>query len=164
MRQFELSCCGIKVSENQIPYKCRSCGSTSFHQFEVDKRERVISTVSGYSGDSKQEVRPWGSFKILLDEKGCKVKKITVNPKSRLSLQLHQHRCEWWKIISGEGLMQVGSNEWVVKQWDTVTIDKLQVHRITNETDMPVTFVEIQTGVCEEDDIVRVEDDYGRLE
>jgi len=164
MRQFELSCCGVKVNENKIPYQCRSCGSTSFHQLEVDKHDRVITALTGYSGDLEEEVRPWGSFRVLLDEKGLKVKKITVNPKSRLSLQLHQHRCEWWKIISGVGMMQVGSKEWTVGRWDTVVIEKLQVHRITNETDTPIVFVEIQTGVCQEDDIIRIEDDYERTE
>ncbi len=58
--------------------------------------------------------------------------------------------------------MQVGAAEWVVEEGDTVSIRKLEVHRITNETDSPLIFVEVQSGECIEDDIIRIEDDYGR--
>jgi len=117
----------------------------------------------GHSGDVTQETREWGNFKILLDEPNVKIKKITINPSSRLSLQLHRHRSEWWKIIKGQGLMQVGAAQWVVEEGDTVNIRKLEVHRIANETDSPLIFVEVQSGECIEDDIIRIEDDYGRV-
>ena len=114
------------------------------------------------AGDMSEETRKWGNFKILLDEPNVKIKKITVNPNSRLSLQLHRYRSEWWKIIKGQGLMQVGASEWAVEEGDTVNIGRLEVHRITYETDEPLIFVEVQSGECIEDDIIRIEDDYGR--
>ena len=78
-------------------------------------------------------------------------------------MQLHRYRSEWWKIIKGQGLMQVGASEWTVEEGDTINIGRLEVHRIANETDEPLIFVEVQTGECMEDDIIRIEDDYGRV-
>ena len=59
-------------------------------------------------------------------------------------------------------MVQVGASEWLLEEGDTVNIGKLEVHRITNEADDPLIFVEVQTGECQESDIIRIEDDYGR--
>ncbi len=161
-KQYTYRCCGNIVWEYSSEKTCRFCGEPSPILEEVDKDDRVF-IMGGFSGDKKHEVRSWGEFSVLLDEQNVKVKKITVYPKQRLSLQLHRHRNEWWKIITGEGVMQIGSHIYPVKTGDTVTIDKLQVHRITNESDKNLVFVEVQTGVCQESDIFRIEDDYGRV-
>ena len=58
--------------------------------------------------------------------------------------------------------MQVGAKEWAVEEGDTVNIGRLEVHRIANEADSPLIFVEVQSGECQENDIIRIEDDYGR--
>ena len=160
MRQYKLSCCGAIC--NKIPYACHSCEETSFFAEELDKDEQVY--VMGHSGDKQEEVRPWGSFKNLLDERGYKVKKIIVNAGERLSLQLHRNRNEVWHILSGKGEMQIGNAVWDVETGDRVEIGKLEVHRITNESDVPLVILELQTGDCQEDDIIRIEDDYGRTE
>ena len=104
------------------------------------------------------------SHQWLLDEEGYKVKKIVVNRDQRLSLQLHRNRMEVWHILSGVGEMQVGNCVWTVSAGDRVEIGKLEVHRITNEGDTPIVILELQTGDCQEDDIIRIEDDYGRTE
>tara|TARA_B100001094_G_C17765200_1_gene592320 strand:+ start:191 stop:676 length:486 start_codon:yes stop_codon:yes gene_type:complete len=161
MRQFKLSCCGAIM--NKIPYECRTCGSKSFFAEELDKEDQVIQ-MGSFSGDKKKETRPWGSFENLLDEEGHKVKKIVVNQGQRLSLQLHRNRYEIWHILSGVGEMQVGNCAWTVSAGDRVEIGKLEVHRITNEGDTPVVILELQVGECQEDDIIRIEDDYGRTE
>ena len=151
------------MSEKFEDSHCRQCGRLSPILEEVDKEDMVYMIPKvGHSGDAVEETRKWGNFKILLDEPNVKIKKITVNANSRLSLQLHRHRSEWWKIISGHGLMQVGAKEWAVGEGDTVNIGRLEVHRITNETDESLIFVEVQSGECLEDDIIRIEDDYGR--
>lgn len=160
LRQYKLSCCGAIC--NKIPYACHSCEETSFFAEELDKDEQVY--VMGHSGDKQEEVRPWGSFKNLLDEKGYKVKKITVDPYQRLSLQLHRHRNEFWHILSGVGEMQVGNRVWAIGIGDTVEIGKLEVHRVANEGDIPLVILELQMGDCQEGDIIRISDDYGRLE
>lgn len=166
MRQFKLNCCGAIISlahnVSKIPHACGQCGATSFFAEELDKDEQVY--VMGHSGDKREEVRPWGSFKNLLDEEGYKVKKIIVNPNQRLSLQLHRYRNESWQILSGAGEMQVGSYIWPVSAGSAVYIEKLQPHRITNENDEPLVILEVQRGVCKENDILRIEDDYGRIQ
>jgi len=170
MRQLRLSCCGFIIDgDGRIPYECRGCGSTSFHQHEVDKHDRVFMTNEGalrmgFSGDKKREERPWGSFENLLDEQGYKVKKIVVNAGQRLSLQLHRNRMETWHILSGTGEMQVGNSVWTVSSGDRVEIGKLEVHRITNDGDTRLVILELQTGDCQEGDIIRIEDDFGRAE
>ncbi len=163
MKQYRYQCCGYIVSERFEDTHCRQCGRLSPILEEVDKEDLVyLLPQTGHSGDDIEETRRWGNFKILLDEPNVKIKKITVNPSSRLSLQLHKHRSEWWKIIQGKGMVQVGASEWLLEEGDTVNIGKLEVHRITNEADDPLIFVEVQTGECQESDIIRIEDDYGR--
>ena len=161
MRQFKLSCCGAIMSK--IPYECYSCGKTSFIAEELDKEEQVY-VMGSFSGDKNKETRPWGSFANLLDEEGYKVKKIVVNRDQRLSLQLHRHRSEYWHILSGVGEMQVGDTTWTVRAGSHIEIEKLEVHRITNEGDTPLVILELQKGDCQENDIIRIEDDYGRTE
>ena len=73
----------------------------------------------GYSGDANYEERPWGSFKVVLDEPNIKIKKIIVKPKQRLSLQLHTGRYEWWKVIAGLGEVQKGDKAVAVGKFDT---------------------------------------------
>ena len=170
MRQFQLSCCGTIVG-GKIPFECRKCGSTSFYQTEVDKEDRVVApdyfdalSTQSHSGDETCETRPWGSFRVLLDEEGYKVKRIVVSPQQRLSLQCHRHRREVWHILSGCGMMQVGNRVWEVFEGCQVDINEYEVHRVTNESEEPFVFLELQTGVCQEDDIIRIEDDYGRTE
>ena len=104
-KQYKYQCCGYIVSERFEDTHCRQCGRLSPILEEVDKEDMVyMLPVQGHSGDAAEETREWGNFKVLLDEPNVKIKKITVNPNSRLSLQLHRHRSEWWKVIKGEGL------------------------------------------------------------
>ena len=124
----------------------------------------ILNRIMGHSGDKREEARPWGSFKNLLDEEGYKVKEIVVDPYRKLSLQLHRHRDEFWHILSGIGEVQVGNKTWIVGTGDTVEIGKLEVHRIANEGDEPLVILELQTGDCQERDITRISDDYGRTE
>ena len=161
MRQFRLTCCGAIL--NKIPHTCHSCGETTFLAEELDKEDQVI-TMANFSGDNTKETRPWGSFEVLVDERGYKVKKIIVNKSGKLSLQLHTKRNEYWHILSGHGEMQLGDNVWIVQSGDTIEIDKYEVHRISNVSERPLVILELQRGVCEEDDIVRIKDEYGRVE
>jgi len=130
---------------------------------EVDKEDRVILTQS-FSGDKEYEERPWGNFKILLDTPYTKVKRITVNPNARLSLQYHEHRSEVWTIVNGYGKVQVGDVTKSVKTGGVVEIPTGYKHRVI-ASEVGITFVEVQLSNSKnfsEDDIVRIEDDYGR--
>jgi len=160
--QYRFTCCRrISTSPASNIDTCPYCSTENPSTEEVDKEDRVI-IAGGFSGDKPYEKRPWGCFRILLDEHNVKVKKITVKPKQRLSLQLHRERDEWWKVIVGDGEMQVGNSFFPISAWDTVEIERYQVHRVENTGDVDLVFVEVQTGECQEDDIIRIEDDYNR--
>lgn len=109
--------------------------------------------------------RPWGYYEVLYDGDDCKVKRITVNPGHRLSLQYHNHRDETWKIISGNGSIIRNTVESSVQTGDVIYVACGTIHRIKNTGQMPLVFVEIQTGTYfGEDDIIRLEDDYERVD
>jgi mannose-6-phosphate isomerase len=109
------------------------------------------------------EKRPWGQFEILLDSKYCKVKKLTVNPGGRLSYQYHYNRSEVWTIVSGTATITLDDK---IKWYDygkTIKIPQGTKHRVENREQEPLIFIEVQHGSSfEEEDIVRIEDDYNR--
>lgn len=108
--------------------------------------------------------RPWGTFEILLEDQNCKVKKIIVQPGHKLSLQSHKKRTELWKIIFGNGLITLNSKTVPISKGMTCQIPIGTIHRIENNSENELIFIEIQTGeYFGEDDIVRYEDSYGRI-
>jgi len=110
------------------------------------------------------ETRPWGEFHILY-ESDCKIKKIIVHPQHRLSLQSHQHREEYWIVSLGEGKCQLDDSIQSIKKGDVIIIKKYQKHRLINDSSENLEIIEIQMGnYFGEDDIVRYEDDYNRLD
>ena len=107
---------------------------------------------------------PWGNFEVILDNENCKVKKITVNPLSRLSYQSHQKRAEVWVVVCGEGRITINDEVSKVGPASIVLVPFETKHRIENihATD-DLVFIETQLGTYfGEDDIIRYEDDYGR--
>lgn len=106
--------------------------------------------------------RPWGRWEEYLNEPGYRVKRILVHPGKRLSLQKHNHRSEHWVIVQGSGLFTQNTTTRRVEQGDTLFIAQGDVHRIENDTDTYLVIVETQLGICLEDDIIRLEDDWGR--
>jgi len=158
--RYKVKCCGA-TSWNP-PKRCIYCKIDNPIVEECYPDEATIYVGKNFSGDKSYEKRPWGSFKVVLDEQNVKIKKITVEPNHTLSLQLHKHRDEWWKVIQGVGEVQIGSKIIEIRERDSVEIQKLSVHRVSNTGTTNLVFVEVQTGVCKEDDIVRIEDEYGR--
>lgn len=106
--------------------------------------------------------RPWGRWEEYLNEPGYRVKRIVVNPGQRLSLQKHKHRKEHWVIVNGTGQFTLNDEVHTVSEGDAVFIDVGDVHRIENDGEDYLIIIETQLGLCLEDDIVRLEDDYGR--
>ena len=106
--------------------------------------------------------RPWGQFEQFTKNETTSVKIHTVNPGGKSSLQLHAKRAEFWHIISGEGSVWVGEQEYAVKPGDEYTIPVGVKHPWTAGSDGMV-LLEINTGDFDEDDIVRIEDKYGRI-
>lgn len=114
---------------------------------------------------NETEDRPWGSYEVLQDEPFCKVKKITVKPRKRLSLQRHQRRSEHWFVVQGMATVARDDEVLEICAGQAVDIPCGAQHRAANtHTTENLVFIEIQTGdYFGEDDIERFEDDYGRV-
>ena len=112
-----------------------------------------------------EENRPWGYYIVLSDEADHKVKRIVVNPGKRLSLQSHNRRSEHWHIVSGEAVVTRDVELIPLSAGESIDIPVKAKHRIENRGTIDTVFVEIQRGdYFGEDDIVRYEDDFGRVE
>jgi len=107
--------------------------------------------------------RPWGTYEVLIDEKGYKIKRILVKPGKRLSLQKHFHRNEHWIVVSGTAKVQVGENIYLVRPNESTYIKMGEIHRLSNPGKIPVVLIEAQVGeYTGEDDIIRIDDDFKR--
>ncbi len=108
--------------------------------------------------------RPWGFYKTVVINDFFQTKIINLNPKSSLSLQKHLKREEYWTIVHGTGILQIGNSTKIVSAGDTVFIPKNCLHRLTNTSDsIHMIITEVQLGdYFGEDDIIRVQDEYGR--
>jgi len=108
--------------------------------------------------------RPWGSYTILEDTPGYKIKRIEVKPGKRLSLQKHYHRNEHWIVVSGTATVTVGETTKLIRPNESTYIKMGEVHRLANDGKIPVVLIEAQVGeYTGEDDIVRLEDDFSRI-
>lgn len=108
--------------------------------------------------------RPWGSYVVLAEGEDFKVKTIEVRPSHRLSYQKHSRRAEHWFVVAGEGLVTIDGADAPVRRGDALDVPVGAVHRMHNTGSVPLIFVEVQQGdYLGEDDIVRLDDDYGRL-
>jgi mannose-6-phosphate isomerase-like protein (cupin superfamily) len=111
------------------------------------------------------DTRPWGSWHIIDAGDGFQVKRIVVHPQSRLSYQTHEHRAEHWVVVAGKATCTIDGETIVAGPGDCVDIAVGQPHRIANAEDETLVIIEVQRGsYLGEDDIVRLEDDYGRTE
>ena len=109
------------------------------------------------------EDRPWGSWHVLDEGDGYKVKRIEVKPHQRLSYQTHEHRSEHWVVVSGKATCLIEGSTVIAVRVNVSTWLSGEAHRITNNEDEDLVIVEIQRGeYTGEDDICRLEDDYGR--
>ena len=113
----------------------------------------------------ESDERPWGSWHILDEGDGFKVKRIVVTPGSRLSYQTHEHRAEHWVVAAGRATCTVDGETVVVGVGECVDIALGQPHRIGNLDDETLVIIEVQRGTyLGEDDIKRLEDDYDRAQ
>lgn len=117
----------------------------------------------GAAGTSER--RPWGAFVVLDDGPSAKVKRITVQPGQRLSYQLHHQRSEIWTVVDGVATVTIDGADHLVRIGEVIAIPSGTAHRVRNDGEDPLVFIEVQTGTYfGEDDIVRLEDDYGRAD
>ena len=107
--------------------------------------------------------RPWGTYTVLEESTGYKIKKIEVTPWKRLSLQTHKYRNEHWVVVSGIATVEVNNNTFLLNENESTYIKAGQIHRLSNNTDAPLVIIEVQVGIYTgEDDITRFEDDFKR--
>jgi mannose-1-phosphate guanylyltransferase len=107
--------------------------------------------------------RPWGTYIVLEDSLGYKIKRIEVKPGKRLSLQKHFHRNEHWIVISGTATVTVGNETKLIRSNESTYIKMGEIHRLENQGKIPIVLIEVQVGeyTCE-DDIIRIDDDFKR--
>jgi mannose-6-phosphate isomerase len=109
--------------------------------------------------------KPWGGYEVLFDTKYTKVKELQIEPKQRLSYQSHKHRAEVWVVTKGVATVTINGLTSKHKAGESITIPVGVKHRLENEGDDVLYIIEVQTGMYfGEDDIIRYEDDYNRLE
>ena len=107
--------------------------------------------------------RPWGWFETIEEGESFKVKRIQINPGKSISLQRHQQRSEHWVVVLGKAIVQIDKNEFELNQNESTYIHKNQVHRLSNKSNEILQIIEVQSGYYfGEDDIERLEDNYGR--
>lgn len=144
-----------------------SCRSAVEERFTMERMaedyigvyERIISE------SAREDRRPWGFYTVLADCEDHKVKRITVYPGQRLSLQRHHRRTEHWYVMKGQAVVTLDKKEIKLKSGQAVDIPVGAWHRIQNSGKHDLVFIEVQTGeYFGEDDIDRTEDDYGRVE
>jgi len=140
--------------------KCRTYVEDRFTaERMVDDYMRVYRKIL----DQRENYRPWGYYEVLSDEPDHKLKRITVYPGKRLSLQRHRRRSEHWYIVQGSAVVTLDDREINLEGGSSVDIPKGAAHRIENLGADNMVFIEVQTGdYFGEDDIERLEDDYGR--
>lgn len=134
--------------------------------------QRVKEIVAKLKVAGRKEVkehlmtsRPWGHYTILDAGERHKIKKILVHPGHTLSLQMHFHRSEHWVVVKGTGKVTIQGKETLVHENESIYVPKGAVHRVSNPGKVALEIIETQVGeYLGEDDIIRLEDIYGRME
>jgi mannose-1-phosphate guanylyltransferase/mannose-6-phosphate isomerase len=136
-----------------------------------DRAQDVRKVVDALEAQHAQEhivhktvQRPWGTYTVLGEGLGYKIKRIVVNPVARLSLQMHRQRSEHWVVVSGTARVTCGERMYDVKTYESTFIPPQTRHRLENtDLEVPLEIIEVQNGLyLGEDDIVRFDDDFGR--
>lgn len=150
------------VPENGV---CAKLGIKTVFQIGGAKNESSSTLIKRASYHHLEAKRPWGKFKILFDGLDCKVKKLIVKPKQKLSLQSHKFRDEHWIVTQGTGLFTIGSDINPGFYGKYLYVPRGCKHRIENISSTEyLTLIEVQTGTYfGEDDIIRYEDIYDRI-
>lgn len=123
----------------------------------------TMPTVPQTDERIQRTLRPWGWYETVSESPNHKIKRISVSPGQRISLQKHSQRAEHWMVVQGTARVTLGERIFDLAVGQHCDIALGQVHRLTNVTSEPVEIIEVQFGAyLGEDDIVRLGDDYGR--
>jgi len=131
---------------------------------EISHPPTLTLTPNTFRGVAATELRPWGSFTILEEGRGYKIKRIEVKAGHRLSLQMHHHRSEHWIVVAGTARVWCGEVEQILSVNQSTYVPQCTTHRLENPGVIPLILIEVQNGeYLGEDDIVRFQDDYARV-
>jgi mannose-1-phosphate guanylyltransferase/mannose-6-phosphate isomerase len=138
------------------------------HKDQAQKVKQAVEMLANCEREEhlfhREVHRPWGSYDSIDMGSRYQVKRISVKPGASLSLQMHHHRAEHWVVVSGTALVQVGEKETLLTENQSVYIPIGETHRLTNPGKVALELIEVQSGsYLGEDDIVRFEDNFGRL-
>jgi mannose-6-phosphate isomerase len=137
---------------------------------QAQERKEIAATAKPPLGSKLEspalgitDQRPWGSFTVLEEGNGYKIKRIEVKPGHRLSLQMHHHRSEHWIVVSGTAKVTCGEQEILLCTNQSTYVPACTSHRLENAGVIPLVLIEVQNGeYLGEDDIIRFQDDYAR--
>ncbi len=159
---------GMLASSAAVCVACGFEGDDGSFAARFDADEGLVdATIALYEQllEQRENYRPWGFYLILEDQPEHKVKRIHVYPQQRLSYQKHRRRSEHWNVIRGTAVVTLDGQDITLVAGEAVDIPVGTAHRVRNPGDEPMEFIEVQTGdYFGEDDIIRLEDDYGRVE
>ena len=137
------------------------------NQNEAEKVKDIVEELKN-KGIPQAEVhkkiyRPWGHYISIAEDKRWQIKLILVHPGQSLSLQKHHHRSEHWVVVNGTAKIEIDEKEIIIGENESCYIPLGSIHRLSNPGQIPLKLVEVQSGsYLGEDDIVRLEDNYGR--
>ena len=139
------------------------------HKDKVQDVKKLVNTLEKQNRNevkAHQEVfRPWGSYDSIDMGQRFQVKRITVKPGAQLSLQMHHHRAEHWIVVSGTAEVTCDDKVFLLTENQSTYLPMASVHRLANPGKVPLELIEVQSGgYLGEDDIVRFEDIYGRVD
>lgn len=157
MAQYFYRCCNRVCASADL-----DCGCASPLAEELDKESWVIMGAN-FSKDAAFEERPWGRFYVLSDQEGMKVKQLEISPGQSISLQTHANRTEYWTVVRGTGTLKLGNTVTDVEPGSMFCIPKGERHQVRSVGSETLTVIEVQVGICDESDIIRHADYYGRV-
>lgn len=139
------------------------------NRYRAQEVKRIFTQLKDQDHDThklhRTAYRPWGSYTVLEEGPGFKIKRIEVKPGGKLSLQMHYHRSEHWVVVQGRAQVFNGDTEIVLNQNESTFIPAGHKHRLQNVDDEMLVVIEVQAGsYLGEDDIVRFDDIYGRVD
>ena len=149
-----------KIRESEV---CKNLGiDLKFGIGGIHKLESSSNLTKNHLADV--ETRPWGNFHVIAKGKGYQIKEIIINPGKKQSLQRHKNRSEYWQIISGKGMVYLEDSKCQLEENDNIFIPQGDLHRLENIGEQLLKIIEIQIGDnISEEDIERIEDDFGRI-
>jgi mannose-1-phosphate guanylyltransferase / mannose-6-phosphate isomerase len=138
------------------------------HRDHVQRVREVVGELKARGHDAyklhRTVARPWGAYTVLQEKPGFKIKRIEVKPGGKLSLQLHHRRSEHWVVVSGDARVTNGDRVYTLRTNESTFIPPETQHRLENKGSEPLVIIEVQCGdYLGEDDIVRYDDQYGRV-